>query len=510
MVFGCSDAGWTPGRVEHFAVRITRVQTLDQTGAWVDHDLSQLPAAPLSYGERTKLSVDIEAVPGDRGFNAFVQVKMVPGEVVGITSANADVLRTNILVRAGTITTAEVEVEGSYGEARLWIEDVGLDPAPLEGAACDDGLDNDGDGLYDYPGDPGCYLRNDGSEQSGTHAVGVSDAVMYRNPRLANANGCDLVPDLERQSVHIDSGDLWVTAVTANGFYVSDLAFMGGACDPASGCCDGGRYSHIYAYNFNTPYNLRVCDRLDSLTGIVGDFYGFTELNFPSWELADIDPVTPGAQYLRIAPSQITDTQCPLEQVMREITPEMLRSRRTMETYESALVFIRDAMLPLHWVECDLNGNGTVGYSAATEERVEAVSITDPYVIDDSVVCSGGWCSEWQCNKKCTSDSEGCAELSTYREYGQYPVRIEGAPILVVTAGNVPGFNPRDRVEAGQRSITELMGMLREFEPLDSPWIIEPRCRQDIIIEGDPDFRPVDVRMRCVPSEETGDYEDPY
>jgi hypothetical protein len=38
-------------------------------------------------------------------------------------------------------------------------------PASTAGtAACRDGIDNDGDGYTDYPGDPGCSSRNDNSE----------------------------------------------------------------------------------------------------------------------------------------------------------------------------------------------------------------------------------------------------------------------------------------------------------------------------------------------------------
>ena len=45
----------------------------------------------------------------------------------------------------------DVQLKNAYGETRLWIEDVGLDPAPPVDAPCDDGIDNDRDGLTDYP-----------------------------------------------------------------------------------------------------------------------------------------------------------------------------------------------------------------------------------------------------------------------------------------------------------------------------------------------------------------------
>ena len=42
----------------------------------------------------------------------------------------------------------------------------GLVPLPVVVSQCSDGLDNDGDGLLDYPEDPGCSAPDDSSEQS--------------------------------------------------------------------------------------------------------------------------------------------------------------------------------------------------------------------------------------------------------------------------------------------------------------------------------------------------------
>jgi hypothetical protein len=40
---------------------------------------------------------------------------------------------------------------------------------------CEDGLDNDGDGLIDYPADPGCADANDGSEKDDTGTYPCDD-----------------------------------------------------------------------------------------------------------------------------------------------------------------------------------------------------------------------------------------------------------------------------------------------------------------------------------------------
>jgi len=50
-------------------------------------------------------------------------------------------------------------------------------PAPGPGPACSDGIDNDGDGLVDYPMDPGCASPTDDSELDVTHPCddGIDD-----------------------------------------------------------------------------------------------------------------------------------------------------------------------------------------------------------------------------------------------------------------------------------------------------------------------------------------------
>ena len=263
----------------------------------------------------------------------------------------------------------------------------------------------------------------------------------------------------------------------------------------------------MFAYNYNTPYNLRVCDRLRSVGGIVGDFYGFTELNFPSWELyydypAECHDDDPDC-LRRPEPHELTEETCPIHST--PILPDMLGDRRFMETYESALVHIMGAQLPEEWVNCDFNGNGDVAYNTNDDQFAPADEVLVP---EGYCNPTDGLCSEALCYEHC--NERRCAELTNYREFGQYPVTVGGARILVVTDANVPELDPVARTRDGNLTIDRLGGVLREFAPLDDPWIIEPRCRQDIMIEGEDEYPDVPIYQRCVPSEETGDYEDPY
>ncbi len=508
----CSSPDQPEPDVEHFAVRITHIETLDVTGQWSEQSL----ADPVPYANRVRVAIEVRPLPSDRAFDGFVRVLVEPGYVVGLTSETHDVSRTGLAVSTGNPGIAVVDIEGAFGDTRIVVEDVGHDPGPAMQAACDDGIDNDGDGRVDYPSDPGCFLRNDRTETPGTHAVGVSEPIVFANPRISNVQGCNLVPDLERQAITVDRGEMYVTAVTVKGFYVSDFSFLRGGCDPTTGCCDGGRYAHLYAYNFNTPQGMRVCDRLASFGGIVGDFYGFTELNFPHWERYDIDEdPSNGLTLMRLEPRAITENDCPIDS--SEIEADDVPNRRLMETYESALVHVVNAQLPTEWINCDFNDNGDAAFNFSYDQLVPADEVILP---DDlrSAYCpdeATGFCSEAACSEACVA--RNCAELTTYGEHGQYPILIGEQPILVVTNANVPEFNPYRMAlnSDGPVVIDRIGGMLKEFAPLDTPWIIEPRCPQDIYINGDSRFGAfgdddVPIWQRCVPSEETGDYEDPY
>ena len=69
---------------------------------------------------------------------------------------------------------------------------------------------------------------------------------------------------------------------------------------------------------------------------------------------------------------------------------------------------------------------------------------------------------------------------------------------------------PAGRSVSIEVNIARLGGVLKEFAPLDTPWIIEPRCPDDVWIEGNDQYPDIPIYQRCVPSEETGDLEDPY
>ena len=76
----------------------------------------------------------------------------------------------------GAFNAVELRSIGSASHQRIDLDDIELVPV-APSAACDDGQDNDGDGLIDYPNDPGCDSASDNDE--------------YNAPLAACADGQD-------------------------------------------------------------------------------------------------------------------------------------------------------------------------------------------------------------------------------------------------------------------------------------------------------------------------------
>ena len=70
-----------------------------------------------------------------------------------------------------------------------------------------------------------------------------------------------------------------VTRISQSGFYATDLNDT-----------PGRLYLGVYAFNFSAPPGMRVCDRLKTFTGTASEFFGFTQLGYPTWTLEEWDP----------------------------------------------------------------------------------------------------------------------------------------------------------------------------------------------------------------------------
>lgn len=409
--------------------------------------------------------VDIQALTasGDGTFerDLWVQLSSRPGVVV--VAPGEGRYGDHVLLRNGRATGIPLSLRAVFGETRLWAEDVGFLPRLAAGtkSRCSNGIDDDGDGLTDYPLDPGCLDANDDSESAGSGAAGVGNPVFVANPTLAQVQGYGATTPYEGEVVTVDSGDMVVTRVTFSGMYVTDI----------SDTSDRG-YNHMYVYNFNPPTSVpvcpaderdsggcrgerplrvRVCDRLTKLSGIMSEFYKFTEMNFPSWDLTLWDPA---------------EGPCAVPE------PRLLSAGDVggnLEPWEAALVRVSDVTIGRaeDIVDCDLDGNGLVDFRDY-----------------DTNGCS----DECRCREACDSDPL-CTEITQYRQYGQWPVRVGGqaggVKLWISTSESVPDFDPFD--PALPERLSAITGTLMNLSFLrPRGWILEPRCGDDIVISGTP------------------------
>lgn len=178
---------------------------------------------------------------------------------------------------AGGVGQGTFELPLAYGATYLWIEDA---------------------------------RREDGSTP--TFATGTSPTLWYREPFLddisrpvdeTRLDALERSP-LELKQVRIDAsrhgamGHIVVTGVYAQGFTISDVR-----CEP--GGCTAGPYDHMFVFSFGRPRAeegdaIQLGHELAWVAGGVGEFNGFTELNFPQ---ASIKSSTPNLELLPAAPA---------------------------------------------------------------------------------------------------------------------------------------------------------------------------------------------------------------
>lgn len=142
--------------------------------------------------------------------------------------------------------------------------------------------------------------REDGSRP--TYATGTSDILWYREPFLEDISrpldeerldALERSP-LELKQVRVDGsrhgalGHIVVTAVYSQGFTISDVR-----CE--AGGCTSGAYDSMFVFSFGRPRSeegepIQIGHEVAWVAGGVGEFNGFTELNFPQAALVSPDP----------------------------------------------------------------------------------------------------------------------------------------------------------------------------------------------------------------------------
>jgi hypothetical protein len=447
---------------------------------------------PVSVTQATPFTVSIQAqMPDgsiDSSFNGYVNLTVQPGTI-------QDLSVRNVQLASGVKDGVVLPVIGSFGETHIWATDLGYEPAApnrMPPPQCADGIDNNHNGLIDYPADPGCYAPVDDTEDLGSYASGVSQAIEFDLPRISLVRGYDPPTSTDgnatafpQQQISIDTG--WrggqnyafstvVIGLTAAGFYVQDLQ---NDEHPQSG------YGGLYAYNFDTPPFMRVCDRVQILSGTSSDFYGFTEVNYPAWQLEYWDPQL--RPCLVPEPTQLGTAQANSDDFLWQIEATLAR----VQTAGTVSVHVAKHFGP---------GDVQVSNDATA---CKAVGLTNPCYLPDATHSNCDFdhsgkidfndAAESACAAACSgscslapSDTE-CSEYSQYASQNDFEVIVEdssdGSHARVsVDAAAAAGFDAESASSDSNKygtTVRAITGLVSYFSG-GCQFTLNVRCADDV------------------------------
>jgi hypothetical protein len=168
-----------------------------------------------------------------------------------------------------------------------------------------------------------------------------------------------------------------------------------------------------------------------------------------------------------------------------------------IESLESAIVKVTNAMPPSVWVSCDANGNSSV---PPFSWNVPTLPNGCPDWNNQGWYCydSGDDTPDCYCNMQCTIGMKPyefhgnnlCTELTSFRNFGQWQVELEPnwhTHINVMTRDALPDFDPRvfaDPMYAGCR--VDVTGVLRQVQAARTRWLILARDQNDVCCRAQP------------------------
>jgi len=420
----------------------------------------------------------------DAAFNGYVRFSVQPGTVVSVASSTATTNGRNALLVKGVATDVQVSVVGAYGDARIWVEDLGYTPAdpagvPLPGGGvrppqCANGLDDNHNGKVDYPVDPGCYAANDDTEDGGSYTGASTSIIHFVYPRVPDVEGIGnsgAGTPFPNEQVQIDTQWNGTTASTPLGVVVVGVASTGFF---ATDIGETSGYNSIYAYTYSAPPLMNVCDRLITLGGTSAEFYGFVELNYPTWALEQWDPtarpcLVPEPAQLTIADLATTSSKTialtPLEAGLVRVPAD-----------DGSTIHIAKLLGPNH-IPYTNNADGTVTIGAITEDTTSC-DYEGTGKINFSNV------AEAACENACAANVE-CSEYTQFLSNSQFQIVVSTATgnqtVAVTGDGSASaGFNP---VQLRGSQLKAFTGVLTYFSG-GSQFTIQARCADDIVPAG--------------------------
>lgn len=426
-------------------------------------------------------AVRADGTPAD-DFEGYVRLSAKPGSIAPLgAAAGADVEGRNVRLHAGVSADVDVSVSNAFGQAYILADDLGyvpVDPLRVPPPKCANGVDDDGDGKIDFPADEGCAFANDDTEEGGSYAQGASPTIFFSLPRVADVRGvkCDADPSrgcsgsgispYPKEPVQMDMGvrtrqdgklgfdfNVIVSRIASSGFYVTDT-------DDAR-----GGYTSIFAFNFNAPPRMRVCDRMTSFGGTANEFYGFTQVSYPTWTLEEWNPqvrpclvpepkllsrldVADKTTLLALSGGLVRVATADTPKASARITPKF--GPGDAQKQGDGYAFTADA------TNCDFSKDGKIDFSFGSEEGT--------------------------CSNACTNDPE-CTEYSNYATRGTFRITVtdvNGSSAAVqADASAVANFDP---VPLKGKEIRAFSGTLTYFSG-GSQFTIEARCNDDVVVD---------------------------
>jgi len=472
----CSNDGF--GRVRNPPRLVVELDAGANTGT-IDAPLDIQVGVPLPFKVVVRALASDGSVDGT--FNRYVRISAKPGAIGSLTGEDVD--GRNLLLKNGVSIAIDVNVTNAYGPTYIVADDLGYVPAdPLRDPppACSNGVDDDGDGVIDFPADHGCAFANDDSEEGGTYGEGASRPIYFRLPRIADIRGLRCVPGIgcsgngrtpyPREQIQIDTGyrddgtflfDTVVERLSSDGFYVTDRGDKRGDPPGTAG------FNSVFAFNFNAPPRMRVCDRMKTYGGTANEFFGFTQISYPTWTLEEWDPgkrlcLVPSPE--RLVPSTISDTTELLKRsanlVRVETTPDKAQRTRVTPKFGPGDVpkGAGGAYIPsADASNCDFDKNG----------KINSFTKGDP---------------EGDCSTACAADPE-CTEYSNYASRGTFRLTVtdsngRSAAIQADSSASA-SFDALALKGKDVRSFTGTMS----FFSGGAQYTIEARCKDDIVLD---------------------------
>ncbi|MDF1566341.1 MAG: hypothetical protein P1V51_25140 [Deltaproteobacteria bacterium] len=342
-----------------------------------------------------------------------------------------------------------------------------------------------------------CAKDNLRGEDS-TYAIGCTPTLYFDMPRIDQVQVTTdaTTSPLLGGFIEVRSGDLIVTGILAEGFYVTDLE----APAPAGGL--PGDFGSLFIYSFSFPEGVVIGDRLSSVIGTVQEFTGSTQLTFPSWTRKEVPTDRCSVPWMAG-----TNTDCPtapipvvLDDVICDAGPAPVpvpagtnsttylcghaTDNILIESLEAAVVQAQNVVTPTNFVDCDYNLDGDVANFDAS------CGFDTDWVACEAAVKAGTAtgqeraCCEIACKSACNLDMT-CSEASSLTTYGQWSGAMNGGAGPKVNFLTQQGFPELDLLKPEYQGIAlDIAGTLRHSLPARPRWVVVARSAQDVV------FRP--------------------